>query len=454
MPRECVALSGARVARSSGPADAESAMTPSRDWARGTDLKRTGSGVLLGGGLLVLSLAVVGFADVQRALWRVPPRRMFSLLAVGVVPLFVWGTGLRLVFETLGHSLRLRHAVLLFTASSFLNAVTPFGQVGGDPPAAVLFSRTVGTDFETSLAAIGSLNALNRVAAVVLGLFGVGFLGARVAGGDALRRVAVVAAGLSVGVVVGLALGWRYRFRLVSLLGAVLTPLFRGVERVLPRVTLPSRDAVERRGVRFVDALDRLAAAPRRLAVVFGLSLAGHLAVAVTLWVALATLGVRASLTVTLLLIPLAKLGGVAPTPGGVGSSTALLTALVVSATAVTPALAGAAVLLYRASAFWLPALAGGFVTGWFWVVGPERVDATRSRPASVSSPLSPSVPRLLLALAVSLAVLVTVALHRSHLVVEPDSVVVHLIRDASLVVLSFALTWAVVRRLPRGWFG
>jgi hypothetical protein len=136
-----------------------------------------------------------------------------------------------------------------------------------------------------------------------------------------------------------------------------------------------------------VAAVDRLASDPRRLALVFGLSVAGHLAVASTLWVALAGLGFDARVAVVLLVIPLAKLAGFAPTPGGFGSAEAMLAAL-------------------------------------------------------------------LLAVTVSLAVTTLVVIHRSRLLVEPDSILVHAVRDSAVVLVSFVPTWILLRRLPRQWLG
>ncbi|MDX1745351.1 MAG: lysylphosphatidylglycerol synthase transmembrane domain-containing protein [Halobacteriales archaeon] len=331
----------------------------------------------------------------------------------------------------------------------------------------MLFRRAIGTDFETGLAAIGSLNALNRVAAVVLGLLGVGYLGSRVTVGGALRNAAVLVTGLSIVVSLGLVVGWRYRHRLVSVLASVLTPLLRGGARLVPRVAPPTREGIERRGYRFVGAIDRLASDPRRLAVVFTLSIAGQLAVAASLWLSLAVLGFDAPLAIVLLIIPIGKLAGIAPTPGRFGSSEALLAVLLISTTGVSRPIAGAAVLLYRAGAFWVPSLVGGLVTGWFVVMGSRTApDGSRSvhgghdgtfasdGDESITTPAPSTVPRILITLSVSLAVLVTVVMHRSHLVVEPNSIVVHAIRDTSLVVLSLVLTWAMLHRLPRGWVG
>lgn len=426
---------------------------------------RTVGGLLLGGGLLVAYVAVIGVDAVQRALWTVPPRRILSLLCIGGVSLFFWSVGLFLVLDRLGRPVTLWTAVLLFSASGFLNSVTPFGQVGGDPPTAVLFGRAIGTDFETGLAAIGSVNALNRIAAVFLGLLGIAYLGSHVPAAMSLRTASVVVAALAIALALVLVAGWTYRDRLVEAAARLLTPLARALVVVVPGVSPPSRAEVERRGRRFVGAVDRLAAEPRLLAVVFGLSVAGQLAVASTLWVALAALGFDTPVAVVLLLIPLAKLAGVAPTPGGFGSAEALLTTLLVSTTPVHASVAGAAVLLYRACAFWFPSLVGGVALGWFTVVGraasavseesetvarESRVDHTGPAPATSRS----TVPQVLLAVAVSLAVLTVVVIHRSHLLVEPENIVVHAVRDSAVVLLTLLLTWALLRRLPRRFSG
>lgn len=424
---------------------------------------RSIGGLALGVLVLIGYFSLVGVGDVRRVLWTVPPRRLLSLLVVGGVPLIVWGVGLHLVFGRLGLSVRFSKSILLFAAAGFLNSVTPFGQAGGDPIAAVLFRRAVGSDFETSLAAIGSVNALNRIAAVFLGLLGVGYLGARATVGGGLRNGAVFVTGLSIAIAIGLVVAWQYRGRLVELLAAVLTPLVRAGGRLVPGVTPPTREALERRGRRFIAAIDRLASAPRRLAAVFGLSIAGQLAVASTLWVALATLGFDAPVAVVLLVIPLAKLSGIAPTPGGFGSAEAVLAMLLISTTAVEAPIAGAAVVLYRAGAFWLPSLVGGLVVGWVLVVGngtaagpaPSRTTAyladdtdTAERDDVHGSASGGTVQQILLAVTVSLSVLTILVIHRSHLLVEPDSILVHAVRDTSIVLLSFVLTWTVLGRL------
>lgn len=415
----------------------------------------------LGGVLLGVYLGLIGPGALRRALGHVPPRRLVSLVIVGTVPVFFWGFGLHVVLDRLGHAPRPVTSLLLFAASGFLNGITPFGQAGGDPVAAVLFRRALGTDFETGLAAIGSVNALNRVGSVFLGLVGVGYLGSRLAFGRTLEDAALLVAGAVAAALVGTAVAWRYREAIVLGVAAVLVRVVRPVAHWVPGLDAPSHEAVERRGYRFVEAVDVLASAPGRLVVVFAAGLAGQLAVAATLWVALASLGGDPPFAVVLLIIPVAKLAGAAPTPGGFGSAEALLLALIMATTGIGAVDAGAAALLYRAGAFWLPSLVGGLATAWY-ATRPSRAGRTAAAGADgdgantpdsgvISEPGS-SLTTLLVAVTAALVVLVTVGIHRRDLLFEPESVVVHATRDAAVVVMSFATTWLVFRWFSRTW--
>lgn len=437
----------------------EVTMTTLRDRLVGGRIRRTALSFLVASGLLALYYTLIGISPVRDALAGVGLQRLASLVIIGFVPVFLWGFGFHLVLDQLGHPLRLWRSILLFNASGFLNGITPFGQAGGDPVSAVLIGRVAKTEYETGLAAIGSLNALNRTASVFLGLLGVSYLGSQVAFGRMLRNAAVVVIGLSVGLFFGAAVGWRYRGRLVSGLATVLTPLARGFVRVVPSVSPPTRQAITRRLHRFVGAIERLGSNPVRLASVFGLGIAGQLAVAATLWVALAALGFVAPLSMILLIIPVAKISGAAPTPGGFGSAEVLLTTLLIATTGVSAAVAGAAALLYRASAFWLPMVTGGMAAAGFVSVDPgepvtrassrvqerEAVDTT----ATDRQPIQP-IERLLIAAAVGLTVAVITTVHLQNVLIEPESIVVHVIRDAALTLLSFAAVWIGLGRLSR----
>ncbi|PSQ60018.1 hypothetical protein BRD18_02055 [Halobacteriales archaeon SW_7_71_33] len=182
---------------------------------RGRRWPRVAGAFALGLAVAGAVLWVVGPAALSRAVGRVSTRRLVSLAVVGAVPTVVWGGALHLVFRRFGVARRPTTSVLLFAAANFMNTVTPFGQVGGDPPSALLFERALDAEFETSLAAVASVNALNAAAALVLGLVGVASLRTRVALGGVLETAAATAVAVVAVVVVVAVVARRHWDRLV-----------------------------------------------------------------------------------------------------------------------------------------------------------------------------------------------------------------------------------------------
>lgn len=322
----------------------------------------------LGVALLTLGVLVwaVGVEAVHGVLARLDAGEAAMLVVAGLVPLALWGIALRVVLRGIGVSTSTLRAVALFAGSGFLNNVTPLGELGGDVPAGLLIAGDRGTAFERGLAAITGLNVLNRVAVVALGVAALAWHGRHL---DALGGWSVALAVVAwVALVGGLAAVWVYRDALVRRLGPPVASGVATVGRWLPIVDAPTPTAVAARIHGFVDALERLAADPRRLGVALFLGLLGHLVVGTTLWLAIWTLGARVPLHDALLVIPLAKSSGLSPTPGGAGSATVLVAGLLVVVTGVDAATATAGALLYRAAAFWGPTTLGGAVT--VWLVG------------------------------------------------------------------------------------
>ncbi|MFB6250686.1 MAG: YbhN family protein [Halobellus sp.] len=418
---------------------------------------RAVSAFLIGGVLMGLYLWVVGVDAIQQALTQVSTRRLASLATVGVIPLVVWGVALHLVFVRLGIVTRLTTAVLLFSASGFLNGITPFGQVGGDPITALLFNNSLGTDFETGLAAIGSVNALNRIAALLLGLVGVASLGTRVAFSQTIEFAAAVTVALTLGVFVAAVVAWQYRQRLIQRSATTVAVLLAPAGR-LPFVTPPSRESLAQRGHRFTGAISTLVESPGTLGLVFVASTVGQLAVASTLWVALAALGSRPPFVVVALMIPIAKLSGLAPTPGGFGSAEAILTALMVATTGVDLASAGAAALLYRAAAFWLPSIAGAVATAWYATRKPLSPDERSGPPDGLYSTLTQRATEIgtgtvtLAVASLALAGLLWLGVHNRQVLIEPGNPLVHITRDSALAVLSAGMVWLALRRATTKW--
>ncbi|WP_275039951.1 flippase-like domain-containing protein [Natrinema pallidum] len=121
--------------------------------------------ILIGfvGAGLVLSvlLITVGVDGIIAQLRKTQPAVIAILL--GLIPLWLvaWGLCLHTVLRALGTPTSRVQSIVVFTAATFANQVTPFGQAGGEPISAFLISETADTEYENGLAAIASVDTLH-----------------------------------------------------------------------------------------------------------------------------------------------------------------------------------------------------------------------------------------------------------------------------------------------------
>ncbi|MFB6094553.1 MAG: YbhN family protein [Halanaeroarchaeum sp.] len=319
----------------------------------------------LGAALLVGGLvAVVGVGELTAALAAVDSRSMALLCLLGLGWLAAWGTTLRAVLGSLDGAVSRRLSFLLYASAAFANNVTPFGQAGGEPIAALLISRSTGSDYERGLAAIASVDALNFVPSIGMALVGLAVYATRFAVGERVRSVFVLVVGLAVAALLGAAILWRVRDRVVTATASTGDALLRAVDDRLPRVSLDGVRPGERiRG--FFTAVSRVAADRRALAVAGTFSLLGWLALVATLWLTLGVLGAAVPVAVVLLVVPVSTVASIAPLPGGAGGVEAAIVLVLVPTTSVSPAVAGAAAIVYRVATYWVPTVLGAGAAAW-----------------------------------------------------------------------------------------
>lgn len=308
---------------------------------------------------LTLYVVVVGGRDVLTALGRVPVELAVILVLVGLCPLLIWGVSLWIVLEVVDVTTQYRMALGFFVASVFMNSITPFGQLGGDPPSGLLIAGVIDARFESALAAIGSVNALNRVAVLLLGMFGGAWFLSQVAPSMRLEEtIWLTTIFILLGVTI-LVAAWRYRARLLDSVGSAIA----WIGAQIPIAQAPEHEAVVRRLEAFISAIERIVIHPKALVIVFVCGVAGQVVVAGILWLTLMGLGIRVPFWLPLVVVPAAKLAGITPLPGGSGGTEALLSGLLVAGADLTLPVATAAALLYRTVAFWVPTILGGLVT-------------------------------------------------------------------------------------------
>ncbi|MFB6118900.1 YbhN family protein [Halosegnis sp.] len=331
---------------------------------------------LVGFTLAALVLAVVGWlvgpGRVADAIARANPPALAAVFGVATLWLTAWGLALRTVLGGLGATVRGHVAVLVFAAATFANNVTPFGQAGGEPVAALFISRTANTEYETSLAAIASVDSLNFVPSIGLAAAGIAYFSTRLTFGSRLRVAALAVGALALAVPVLAVAGWRYRYRVERVVIRAVTPVVRAVSRVVPGRSAPGQSAVRGRVEGFFAAIERVSGNRRRLAVALGLSATGWLCLATSLWLSLVALDAAVAYPVVLVVVPVGAIAGITPLPGGLGGVETVIIALLV-ALGVAADTAAAAVVIHRVGTYLLPTAVGGGVAG---VLGSDRLGA------------------------------------------------------------------------------
>lgn len=303
---------------------------------------------------------VVGIGEILAALSDAEMTILVGVVLVATAWLSAWGLSLRTVLGALGATITAPMAVFVYAAATFANNVTPFGQAGGEPISAYLISRASRSEYETGLAAIASVDALNFVPSTMLALVGVGYFTATITLGRRLEFAAAAVIAIAVALPICAFLGWRHRYELERTAVSVLTPVLQGVARAIPRKAQPETDALERRIEGFFIAIDRVAGDREALVFALGFSALGWLGLATSLWLSLFAIGVVTEFAAVLVVIPVGAIAGITPLPGGLGGVEFVLIALLVATTGVDLATATAAVTIHRGATYWAPTVIGG----------------------------------------------------------------------------------------------
>ncbi|PCR90277.1 lysylphosphatidylglycerol synthase transmembrane domain-containing protein [Natrinema ejinorense] len=312
-------------------------------------------------------LFVVGARSVIDTLLSATPSLVAATFALALCWLAAWSLMLRTVLAALDVEIPLVKSFFVYAGAVFANNVTPFGQAGGEPIAALLVSKVSDARYETGLVGIATVDVLNVIPSISLVLVGVGYYATTAAIGERLETAVGSAIALVGAIVVVMVIVWRYRNRLIDRLPAIIAPRLGrlGLDR-FDSETL-EEDLTDRMG-RFFENIERVATDRWRLSAVIGLSLCGWLFQTAALLIAFAALGQTVPPYVLLFAIPLANLAGAAPLPGGLGAIDAVFVTLLVPTTGVPASTVTAAVLIFRGAIYWMPVLIGGLSVSGFGV--------------------------------------------------------------------------------------
>lgn len=314
-------------------------------------------------GVFAVLFYLIGGREILVALTAADPLFVGITFAFGLCWLFAWSLMLRTLLVTMNVYVSVLQAFFVYSGAVFANNITPFGQAGGEPFAALLISRHSTARYETGLVGIASVDVLNVVSSVSLILLGIGSTAIVTTVDDQVQTATVTALALVTGICVVLAVLWRHRH-------AIAERVARTVAAAAGRIDSGRFDPasletnIRGRTARFFEHIERLAVNPRRLGIVLGLSLFGWLFQSVALLAAFQAVGYAVPVYVLFFVIPLGNVAGATPLPGGLGGVEAAFIALLAVSTGVPEAAITAAVLIYRGAIYWMPTLIGGTSVG------------------------------------------------------------------------------------------
>ena len=336
-------------------------------------LRATALGFLGAFAVLAVMLYIVGIDDLLTQLSRADTGRVLLVIGFTVAWLAAWAIALRTVLGVLGVELSAVKSFLVFNGAMFSNNVTPFGQAGGEPVAALLISKTADTEYEQGLAAIASVDTLNFVPSITLALIGAGYFATETTFGTRLRFATAIVVAIAVAVPVLVYVGWQHRYTLERRVVSAFTPVVQRLTGVIPGITIPDPAAIESRIGHFFGAIERVATDREGIALSLAASTLGWAFQMLGLWFAFEAIGASIPLSAVLFVVPMGAIAGVTPLPGGAGGIEAVLVAVLsaLPGVAIAPGTALAAVVIYRGAVYWVPVLIGGTVVG---VVGADRL--------------------------------------------------------------------------------
>jgi hypothetical protein len=301
--------------------------------------------------------------------------QMADAATVGLVVLVTlawlaaWSLALKTVLGVLGVDISFPKSFLVFAGAMFSNNITPFGQAGGEPVTAYLISQSADAEYETSLAAIASVDTLNFVPSITIALVGALYYATEITLGTNRDLVLALAAVVVLAVTVPSLgyLAWQRRYRLEDRVVSAFTPAIRWVATRAPRIPVPTEGGIERRINGFFRAIERVATNPRGLALALGASAFGWFCQMVGLWLSFRAIGIPIPLSIAMLVVPIGAIAGVTPLPGGAGGIESVLVVLLLAAPlpVVTKSIAVAAIVIFRGAVYWVPTLLGGGVMAW-----------------------------------------------------------------------------------------
>ncbi|MFB6208835.1 MAG: YbhN family protein [Candidatus Nanohaloarchaea archaeon] len=272
----------------------------------------------------------------------------------GATAFGIWSMNWHNFFEITGIKAGFARTFQIFTASRFLNLVTPLGQFGGQPIMSYLVWKESNASYEEALATLSSADLIVIMPITIYTGIGYLYLKANGVVPAEVQQASTLALSLATfGVFMGY-MGWRRP--------AILKDILFFIARQVRFFTGKDSNLVEKID-RFLtnleDSYRHIGKHPRGIYTSFAFVHASYLCKIIAFFIITVSLGMNMSFFEALILIPLVSIANFSPTPGGTGAVEAALSGLTVVVVGASLSTALLATLIYRIATYWLGVVLG-----------------------------------------------------------------------------------------------
>jgi uncharacterized protein (TIRG00374 family) len=285
---------------------------------------------------------------------------------VGTSVFLVWSFAWYRVFQKTGIEASYTESVKLQFAGNFLNNITPFGQIGGEPFMAYIVSTEKDAKYEEALSSVLSADILNMIPPFTFVFGGAIYI-------IFFRSVTdLIIQAIYMSLIV-LLFGGILVYTLWFEAGKIESFILNQINRVSNRLGRGEKlvKRLEKRLDNFEESMGKMGEDPLYLAKTILILHIGFILEVVCLSLVMVSLGLTPLLSYLYFILPLADLANTSPTPGGTGTYEAALAALLVAVSEASTGFVGGPIpfsvalligILFRLSTYW-PSLVLGYIS-------------------------------------------------------------------------------------------
>ncbi|SDJ93944.1 conserved hypothetical protein [Halovenus aranensis] len=323
------------------------------------DKKQALTGIILWALVAVAFATLAGVGDFVDRLSGITAPEFAVMLVAVTVGVVAMGSCLYVIARNLGLGGSLIETIFLNTSVSLAHNLTPFGQASGVPIGAAILSKRFEGNYEESLAALSMKDIVSFAPAIVVFIFGGGYLALYEQSiPDRIRPLVAAFAGF-VFLLCAVALAV---YRYPEYMRAVIRRLVAGTNRLasrLPFVPSLSPEEVDSRITNFLDSIAQIAGNRRTLALASLFATSSFVAQGTLLWLTLAAVGVEVSVVFAIFTVQASLLASGLPLPGGSGGVEGVQVLMLIATVGVSREAVIPAVILSRGLVFWTPIVLG-----------------------------------------------------------------------------------------------